>query len=63
MISGHIKGSYPADTLRLLFGYLVSEEVVVSCLDILNLAKFRWLKYTVSFTTHNDSGASNSEPV
>ena len=33
MISRHIKGSYPATTIRLLCGYLVSEEVVVSSLD------------------------------
>ena len=63
MISGHIKGSHPAATLRLLCGYLVFEEVVVSCLEILKIWKFFSIKCTVSFTTHIDIGASNSEPV
>jgi len=63
VISGHIKGSYPAVTLRLLCGYLVVEHIFGSSLDILNPWKFCWIKLSVSFRTHNGSGASNSEPV
>jgi hypothetical protein len=63
VISSHIKGSYPAATLQLLCGYLVPVEVAVHNLDNLNLSKFCWIKCTVYFTTHNDSGASNSVPV
>jgi len=59
VISGHIKESHKAATLRLLCGYLVSEEIVVSSLDIHDVWKICWIKCTVSFTRHNDSGASN----
>jgi hypothetical protein len=56
-------GSYPAATLRLLCGCLVFEEFVVSSLEILKIWKLLSIKFTVSFKTPNDSGASNSEPV
>ena len=54
VILRHINGSYPAATLRLTCGYLVSEEVFVSSLEELNLAKFCWIKCTLSFKTHTD---------
>jgi hypothetical protein len=52
--SRHIKGLYPAATLQLLCGYVVSEEFVVSSLENLNLGKFCFIKCTVCFTMHND---------